>query len=162
VLLAMAVSALDARAQRPAAATDGWRTLEGTWSATGRRQTLPTEGDRAAAIVQLSGAVALTTGDGLSRGFRGEFIGFDDGGTLSVGRWVWTDARGDRIFGLVKGEPLQTGRQFIGTITGGTGRYAGITGEYQFTWQYVIEADGAIQGRATGLKGRYRPGGGRP
>jgi len=29
--------------------------------------------------VQLSGAVAIAGGEGLSRGFRGEVIGFDDG-----------------------------------------------------------------------------------
>jgi hypothetical protein len=161
VLLALA-AALDAGAPEQTAATGGWRAMEGTWSAAGRRQTLPTEGSATAAIVHLSGAVVLTVGDGLSRGFRGEFIGFHDGHRVSVGRWVWTDERGDQIFGHVKGEPLQTGRRFVGTITGGKGRYAGITGEYAFTWQYVVEADGTIQGRTSGLTGRYQPGGRQP
>jgi hypothetical protein len=35
--------------------------------------------------------------------------------------------------------------------------YAGITGEYSFEWQYVVEAEaGTISGRAVGLRGRYR------
>jgi hypothetical protein len=49
----------------------------------------------------------------------------------------------------------------VGTITGGTGRYAGLDGEYAFTWQYVVApADGAgvIQGRAADLSGRVRRG----
>jgi hypothetical protein len=46
-----------------------------------------------------------------------------------------------------------------GTILGGTGRYAGATGSYEFSWQFVIESEeGSIQGRAVGLKGRIRPG----
>ena len=49
------------------------------------------------------------------------------------------------------------GQGLLGTITGGTGRYAGLEGEFSFTWQYVVSAeDGAFQGRAVGLKGRVR------
>jgi hypothetical protein len=81
---------------------------------------------------------------------------------LSVGRAVWTDGRGDRIFSELKGEPLQTGRRISGTITGGTGRYAGVTGDYELTWQYVISTEGEIvQGRATDLRGRFRAAEGR-
>jgi hypothetical protein len=136
---------------------EGWRSFEGTWSASGRRQTVATEGGGAAAIVEMSGAVVLTSGEGLSRGFSGEAIGFDDGEGVSVGRCVWTDESGDRLFSRLKGEPLQTGKRLVGTITGGTGRYAGLEGEYSFTWQYVVPAeDGAVQGRAVDLKGRVR------
>jgi len=108
--------------------------------------------------VYLSGAVVLTVG--VARGFRGEVIGFEDGANLSVGRCVWTDEHGDRVFSTLTGETIGAGRRFTGTITGGTGRYAGITGEYTLEWQYVVDAElGAVQGRAVGLKGRYRAGG---
>jgi len=70
---------------------------------------------------------------------------------------VWTDEHGDRLFSRLKGEPLQTGKGLVGTITGGTGRYAGLEGEYSLTWQYVVPAeDGLIQGRSVGLQGRVR------
>ena len=99
----------------------------------------------------------LTSGEGLSRGFHGQAIGFDDGQGLSVGRAVWTDENGDRLFSRLKGEPLQTGKGLVGTITGGTGRYVGLEGEFSFTWQYVVSMeDGAFQGRSLGLKGRVR------
>ena len=134
-----------------------WRAFGGTWSAVGRRQTLPTEGARAAAIVQLSGAVVLSTSAGLSRAFRGEAIGFDDGGQGGSGRAVWTDTRGDRVFTVLKAEALASGRRVTGTITGGTGRYAGIAGDWELTWQFVVETeDGEVQGRASDLKGRFR------
>jgi len=140
-------------------APDEWRPFEGNWSAVGTRQTLPTEGDRPAAILQVSGAVALTSGEGLSRGFRGEAIFFYDGASLGVGRCVWTDNHGDRIFSTLKGEAVETGKRIRATITGGTGHYAGATGEYSFTWQYVVQAeDGAIEGRAVDVKGRIRRG----
>jgi hypothetical protein len=155
VVLGLGVASL-VRAQAPAGA-DSWRAFEGTWSASGRRQALATEGASEAAIVDVSGAISLSTGEGLSRGFRGEVMGFDDGQGLSVGRSVWTDERGDRLFSRLKGESLQTGKRVVGTITGGTGRYAGLEGEYSFTWQYVVAApDGVVQGRAVGLTGRVR------
>ena len=163
VLVAAGALALATRTQAPPPVVDGWRTFEATWSATGQRQTMPPESGRDAAIVQLSGSIVLTVGEGLSRGFLGEMIGFDDGRALSVGRWLWTDERGDRIFGEMKGGPVQTGRRFAGTITGGTGHYVGLTGSYEFTWDSVVAAeDGTIQGRTVGLKGRYRRGKGQP
>jgi hypothetical protein len=93
----------------------------------------------------------------MSKGFRWEAIGFDDGTKVSAARCVWTDQRGDRIFSTVTGEAVANGRRFLGTITGGTGRYANLEGDYSFKWQYVVEAEqGSIQGRAVGLTGRYR------
>lgn len=159
-LLVVALSCGPAcRAQAPPEAAGDWREFTGTWSAAGSRDTLLTEAGGTAVVFRLSGTVALASGGGLGRGFRGEAIGFDDGRTLSVGRWVWTDDQGGQIFGEVKGEPMQTGRRFAGTITGGSGPYAGISGEYEFRWQNVVTADdGIIQGRTVGLKGRYRLG----
>jgi hypothetical protein len=160
-LLVAAAFAAQAPASAPqTAGGEGWRSFEGTLSASGQRHTLPTETGRPAVAVLLSGAVSLTAGEGLSRGFRGEVIGFDDGAGLTVLRGVWTDDRGDRIFSRLKGESIAAGRRISGEITGGTGRYAGITGEYSFDWQYVVEAEaGTISGRGTGLRGRYRDAG---
>jgi hypothetical protein len=133
--------------------------FEGSWSASGQRHAVALEDGKEAAIVELSGAVVLTSGEGLSGGFRGEVIGFDDGEGLSIGRSVWTDENGDQLFSRLKGERIETGRRIVGTITGGTGRYAGLSGEYSFTWQYVVPAeDGRIQGRAVDLSGRIRRG----
>ena len=54
---------------------------------------------------------------------------FDDGQTLQrrdAGRAVQTDSRGDGVFSELRGEPVAAGRRVAGTITGGTGRYAGV------------------------------------
>jgi hypothetical protein len=45
----------------------------------------------------------------------------------------------------------------VGTFVGGTGRYLGVTGNYTFQWQYVIDVeDGAVSGRVVDLKGLAR------
>ena len=92
-------------------------------------------------------------------GFRSEVIALVDSQTGLVGRSVWTDERGDQVFSELKGEGTAAQNRIEGTLLGGTGRYAGATGSYEFSWQFVIESDdGTIQGRAIGLKGRVRPG----
>ena len=156
--LALALTGLtSAVAAQAPAPSEAWRPFGGTWSASGRRHAVTIDGDGLAAVVAISGAVAIASGDGLSRGYHGEAIGFDDGQGVSVGRAVWTDERGDRIFSRLRGEPLQTGKRLVGTITGGTGRYAGLEGEYSLTWQYVLSGEeGVVQGRAIGLTGRVR------
>jgi hypothetical protein len=156
LLATLAVCAVPS-AQAPPAA--GWRTFEGTWTASGERQALPTESGRPAGTFQLSGALALTGGSGLSRGFRGEALGYDNGAGVLVGRSVWTDERGDRVYSQLRSETVATGRLVTGTITGGSGRYAGLLGEFTFEWQYIVPGEGgAISGRAIGLRGRVRGG----
>jgi hypothetical protein len=72
---------------------------------------------------------------------------------------VWTDEHGDEVFSELAGEGTAAKNNLEGTIVGGTGRYAGANGTYAFSWEYVAEAeDGAIQGRATELRGSVRLG----
>lgn len=157
LVMTLALAALVGNARQPAQTADEWRAFAGVWSATGRRHAVATEGSRPAALVQLSGAVAVTSGGGLSRGFSGEAIGFDDGFGAVVGRAVWTGADGSQVFSVLKGEPFGGGRRLTGAITGGTGRFAGASGEYSLTWQFVVQAgDETFQGRAVDLRGRIR------
>ena len=78
-----------------------------------------------------------------------------DSATGLVGRSVWTDDRGDQVFSELEGEGTAKNNHLKGTFLGGTGRFAGVTGTYEFSWQNVLESeDGAVQGRAVDLKGR--------
>lgn len=135
------------------AGADDWHPFDGGWSATGVRQTLPTESGRAA-IIHVSGAILLSAGSA-GAGFSAEAIGFDDGDT-ATGRAVWIDSRGDRVFSTLRGGPLETGRHINGIFTGGTGRWAGAEGDYSLTWQYVVHDGDVVQGRAGDLVGRIR------
>ena len=90
-------------------------------------------------------------------GFRAQAIGFSDTRAGMEGRGVWTDERGEMVYSELKGEAVGSGNQITGTFVGGTGRYAGVSGEYTFQWQYVVDAeDGAVSGRVVDLKGRAR------
>jgi len=129
--------------------------FEGTWSASGTRHTLELEPGHKASIFSLSGSLLLTGEHGLGVGFHSEVIGISDSAVGGTGHGVWTDERGDKIFSQLRGQPIGTGSHVVGTITGGTGRWAGLTGEYELRWQYVIASDdGTFSGRAVGIKGR--------
>jgi hypothetical protein len=156
-LLALGVLALALGAAVSGA--EEWWPFTANWTLSGRRTALPTEGARPAAIVYASGSFVVTRGDTLGRGFFGEVIGFDDGGALLVGRAVFTDERGDKVFALLKAQPLGTGRTAAGTITGGTGRWAGLEGDFTFSWKFVVGAgDGDFQAMAVNVEGRARRG----
>lgn len=138
-------------------AADEWREFQGSWNASGRRHTMPFGGDRRVSVIDLTGSMLLTGPSRPGVGFRAEAIALADSATGLVGRTVWTDERGDSAYSEIRGEGTATGNRITGTFVGGTGRYAGATGTYEFSWQYVLEAeDGTVQGRAIGLKGRVR------
>lgn len=137
---------------------DGWRPFTATWTLSGQRHLVPTEGQRPASIVHVSGPFVITGGEGLGAGLFGEVIGYDDGGSLLAGRAVFTDSRGDHIFCTLQAEPIGAGRRATGTITGGTGRFAGLEGSFTFAWQYVVDEKGdELSGRAVDISGRTRP-----
>ena len=144
---------------KPAPASGEWREFEGSWNAAGSRRTIPLGADRRGSIIDLRGTMLLAGPGRPGVGFRSEVIALVDSATGLLGRSVWTDERGDQVFSELTGEGTAAQNRIAGTILGGTGRYAGATGSYEFSWHFVIEAeDGSIQGSAVGLKGRVRPG----
>ena len=134
-----------------------WHTFQGNWSASGTRQTLSLEANRHASIFDLTGSLLLTGEKGLGVGFQARAIGFTDSLTGMQGRCVWTDEHGEKVYSELKGEFVAAGNRIVGTIQGGTGRYAGVTGDYSFEWRFIVESeDGTVSGRAVDLKGRAR------
>src|SRR5215467_4715229 len=134
-----------------------WREFQGTWTAVGQRQVIPLGGDRRASIADFNGSLVLSGPSRPALGFRAEAIVLNDSLTGLVGRAVWTDERGEQIFSELRGETTAAGNRLFGTFLGGSGRYAGATGSYEFSWRFLIEAeDGTVQGQSVGLKGRVR------
>jgi hypothetical protein len=144
---------------RPAAAAGEWLEFEGSWNGAGSRHTISLGEQRVGSIVDLRGTMLLAGPNRPGVGFHSEVIGLVDSATGFQGRSVWTDEHGDQVFSELQGEGTAEKNRITGTIVSGTGRYAGATGSYEFSWQWVMEAeDGSVQGRAVDLKGRVRPG----
>jgi hypothetical protein len=138
---------------------DEWREFHGTWTAAGNRHRIPLGGDRRASIGDFEGTLLLTGPASPAIGFLAEAIVLNDSATGMIGRAVWTDENGDQAFSELRGEGTATGNRIVGTFIGGTGRYAGATGSYEFSWRFLLESeDGAVQGQSLGLKGRVRIG----
>ncbi len=162
IVLAVAAAACGPAPQPPSATAppSGWREFEGSWNATGSRRTLSLGERGRSAILDLKGTMLLSGKASPGVGFQGEAIALVDPKAGLVGRAVWTDERGDQVFSEFTGEGTAAKNRITGTFIGGTGRFAGVVGDYELSWQYVVESeDGTIQGRATGLKGRFRIGG---
>ncbi len=164
VLVALALAAVGCKpspepTESSAVAAGEWREFEGSWNGAGSRRSIPLGPDRRGSIIDLRGSMLLAGPARPGVGFHSEVIALVARETGLTGRSVWTDEKGEQVFSELKGEGTADKNRIVGTILGGTGRYAGVTGTYEFTWQFVIEAeDGAIQGSAVGLKGRFRAG----
>jgi hypothetical protein len=145
--------------QPVAAAPDGMRTFTGSWSATGTRQTLPLAAGHQAAVFKVSGSLLLSGQQRPHLGFRAEVIGFSDSLSGVQARSVWTDEHGDKVFSELRGAEMGPGKVIAGRFIGGTGRYAGVSGEYTFRWQYLTDnEEGEVSGRVVGLSGWARLG----
>ena len=136
-----------------------WREFQGTWTAVGSRHRIDLGTERRASIADFEGSVVLSGASRPAIGFRAEAIVLNDSATGMVGRAAWTDERGDQVYSELKGDGTSTGNRVAGTFLGGTGRYRGVTGGYEFSWRFVLESeDGTLQGQSDGLKGRVRLG----
>lgn len=131
-----------------------WHEFQGTWTAAGSRHTMLLGDDRRCSISNLEGSLLLAGTSRPAVGFRAEAMVFNDSVTGMVGRAVWTDENGDQVYSELRGEGTTTGNKIFGTFLGGTGRYTGATGTYEFSWRFVLETeDGTVQGQSIGLQG---------
>jgi hypothetical protein len=136
-----------------------WHEFEGTWTASGTRHTIPLGEGRVGAVIELEGTMLLAGPGRPGVGFRSRVIGLTDSASGFEGRGVWTDENGDQVFSELTGTGTAAQNRLEGKFVGGTGLYAGASGSYEFSWQYMIESeDGRISGRAIALKGRVRTG----
>ena len=162
VALVLAMVACGQPATEPAKAapkSGEWHEFAGSWNGAGTRRTIPLGAERKGSVLDLRGTILLAGAGRPGEGFRSEVIALTDSETGIVGRSVWTDERGDQVFSELKGEGTAQRNRIEGKIVGGTGRYAGATGAYEFSWHYVIELeDGSVQGSTNDLKGRIRVG----
>lgn len=159
VMLALAACTPVAEPSPSTVISGEWREFDGSWNAVGTRRAIPLGAERKGSIIDLGGTMLLAGPDRPGVGFRADVIALVDSETGLVGRAVWTDERGDQVFSELAGEGTREQNRIEGSIIGGTGRYAGLTGSYEFGWEFVMEAeDGSIQGRVVDMRVRARSG----
>jgi hypothetical protein len=155
--LLVATACNRARQKPPSIQADAWQEFRGTWTAAGNRYAMQFGGERRASIADLQGSLMLEGASRPAVGFRAEAMVLHDSVTGIVGRAVWTDERGDQVYSELQGEGTATRNRIIGTFLGGTGKYSGVTGTYEFSWRFLMEnEDGKVQGQSSGLKGRVK------
>jgi hypothetical protein len=134
-----------------------WHQFQGTWTAAGARNTMRLTENRWASISTYNGSLLLAGPSRPGVGFRSEAIVFSDSATGMIGRAVWTDEHGDQAVSELHGGGTAESNKITGTFVGGTGRYSGATGTYEFSWRFVLEnEDGVVQCQSIGLNGRVR------
>lgn len=166
IAFVMCVAALAATGCRPVppeprapADSSEWHEFTGTWTAAGNRHVIALGADRKASVATFKGSLVLSGPSRPNAGYRAEVVVLNDSATGMVGRALWTDERDDQAWSELRGEGTATGNRIVGTFVAGTGRYAGISGDYEFAWRFVLEGeDGVVQGQSEGLKGRVRIG----
>jgi hypothetical protein len=171
LLVAMILAGVGAvsPAQTGSASEDSeWHEFSGTWTAAGSRKDIGLGSDRRASVADYSGSLMLYGRSRPALGFRAEAVVLNDTATGLVGRAVWTDDTDNHVYSELRGETAAAGNRIVGTFVGGSGRYQGATGTYEFSWRFLLEnEDGIVQGQSLGLSGKVRllptpagPGGG--
>lgn len=135
--------------------------LKGSWIANGSRTTFDFGDGRQVFTFKLAGHVNLQTSLSKTKDYWSECIGLADSVTGIVGRCVWKDLAGPEIYLTIQSDKLQQGSLVSGTIVGGSGHLAGISGELSFNWSSVTtlaEAEGVVSvtGQTKNLSGTYR------
>jgi len=92
--------------------------------------------------------------------FSAEAIGFVDGRGTSVGRCVWTDDKGDRIFSILKGEDLQTASAPSAPSRAARGATQGSKASTPSPGSSLSHRGRRDSGRTVSLVGRVRRAGG--
>jgi len=135
--------------------------FKGRWIANGTQTLFPFEKGRQVYTFKISGHVKLQSSIDKKKDYWSECVGLADSSTGIIGRCVWKELAGPEIYLTIQSDQLLQGSQVTGTIVGGTGHLAGISGDLSFNWSSVIvmkEADGtvAVTGETNNLGGRYR------
>lgn len=166
MLLLASISALPpAQAQDTPSAKEG--TFKARWVVRGTRQRLDFGPDREVFSFQIQGRLDVEADSGTLVDLQSKCVGMRDSKTGGMARCTWRDPDGDQIFSELSGNILGAQTTVQGTIVGGTGEYAGMQGDYSFTWswqrfaraqtqEYFERQAPTLQGYATDLTGTWR------
>jgi hypothetical protein len=131
----------------------------GSWIADGSKDSWPFGAGREVALFRLTGHVNLKNQIGKENDYWSECLGLVDTENKSDVRCIWKSLDGQKIFLVLQGEILEEGSSMTGTIVGGTGEVAGISGTVNIIWSsmsaHSVNDKTVISGYARGLSGTY-------
>ncbi len=133
-------------------------TLDAYWSVSGTVHILEREGEISAAAGRLTGTATIRTSQGPIPSFETDCVFFSTARKGGGGQCVWTGATGDQIYvDLSSQGPAGFGRA-RGVFAGGTGRFEGLTGSFEFEWNYSVGpgTDALLDGHSVQMRGRYK------
>ncbi len=136
--------------------------FKGSWIANGTRTPFAFGSERQVFIIKITGHVNLHNAPlGKKKDFWAECVGLADSVTGLVGRCVWKDLAGPEVYLAIQSDRLEQGSRVTGTIVGGTGRFAGISGDLSFNWSSVTtqtDAEGVetMTGQTKNIAGSYQ------
>lgn len=135
--------------------------FKGLLVANGTRSSFPFGDKRQVFTFKLAGHVNLQNLIGKKKEYSAECIGLSDSVTGVNGRCVWKDPAGAEIYITLLSDSMQQGSKVYGTIVGGTGNLAGISGDFSFNWSSINtqeESGGVVtlSGQTKNLSGSYR------
>lgn len=143
-----------------AAGAAHWTEREGTfladWDVTGTVHIIEMGDMGVMAAGGHTGTVTIQSSEGPVRAFETDCIAFADEQS-SGSRCVWTDPLGDQLFVSIQGTGLAGMGRSRGTFVGGTGRYEGIQGNFNFDWNYNVSGgqDATFDGYTLQMRGNY-------
>jgi hypothetical protein len=107
-------------------------TFSARWVVTGSWRGLGLGGEREIILADLGGRLDVMPDGGALVDLASRCFVFWDSATGGTARCRWKHPSGDEIFSEVEGGLLAQGAPVSGRFVGGTGRYAGISGEFRF------------------------------
>jgi hypothetical protein len=107
-------------------------TFSARWVVTGTWRGLGLASEREIIFADLGGRLDVTPNGGALVDLASRCFVFWDSATSGTARCRWRHPSGDEIFSEVEGGLLAQGAPVTGRFVGGTGRYAGLAGEFRF------------------------------
>jgi hypothetical protein len=151
--VAAAVVVAAARAEEPTTTPEGQFTAR--WVVTGEWRGLGLGPTREVIVADLSGRLDVVPGgSGPIVDLASRCFVLWDSSLGGSGRCRWRHPSGDEIFGEVEGDLLAGGKPVTGRFVGGTGRYAGISGELRFAKWDAFLLDREDRGEQEDQRGR--------
>lgn len=134
--------------------------FDASWNADGTVHLLEFKDSVPVAAGRLTGTLVMQTNQGAFPSFETECIAFSDDTSVGLGRCVWTNTVGDKVFVELQSSGTAGFGPTRGRLVGGTGRFEGISGGFVLEWNYSVSGweDATLTGHTIRMNGNFQLG----